>query len=87
MLELTRECIEDAGVTDWHGRNIGCYIGNFGEDWLEISNKEPQRWGGYKTADFMISNRVSYEMGWRGPRYHPLINEYYLDNIMLNLVV
>ncbi|KAI3333750.1 hypothetical protein F4824DRAFT_470692 [Ustulina deusta] len=67
MLELTRECIEDAGVTDWHGRNIGCYIGNFGEDWLEISNKEPQRWGGYKTADFMISNRVSYEMGWRGP--------------------
>ncbi|KAI1125541.1 hypothetical protein F5Y10DRAFT_294516 [Nemania abortiva] len=56
MLELTRECIEDAGVTDWHGRNIGCYIGNFGEDWLEISNKESQRWGGYKTADFMISN-------------------------------
>ncbi|KAI0418327.1 hypothetical protein F5X98DRAFT_373799 [Xylaria grammica] len=67
MLELTRECIEDAGVTDWHGRKIGCYIGNFGEDWLEISNKESQRWGGYKTADFMISNRISYEMGWRGP--------------------
>ncbi|KAI0101373.1 hypothetical protein GGR51DRAFT_530505 [Nemania sp. FL0031] len=67
MLEITRECIEDAGVTDWHGKNIGCYIGNFGEDWLEISNKEPQRSGGYKTADFMISNRVSYEMGWRGP--------------------
>ncbi|KAI1743043.1 hypothetical protein F4680DRAFT_445514 [Xylaria scruposa] len=67
MLELTRECIEDAGVTDWHGRSIGCYIGNFGEDWLEISNKESQRWGGYKTADFMISNRISYEMGWRGP--------------------
>ncbi|KAI0185566.1 acyl transferase domain-containing protein [Xylaria flabelliformis] len=67
MLELTRECVEDAGVTDWHGRNIGCYIGNFGEDWLEISNKESQRWGGYKTADFMISNRISYEMGWRGP--------------------
>ncbi|TRX91677.1 hypothetical protein FHL15_007459 [Xylaria flabelliformis] len=68
VLELTKECVEDAGVTDWHGRNIVCYIGNFGEDWLEISNQESQRWAGYKTADFMISNLISYEMGWRGPR-------------------
>ncbi|KAI0856935.1 acyl transferase domain-containing protein [Xylaria cubensis] len=89
MLELTRECVEDASVTDWHGRNIGrnirCYIGNFGEDWLEISNKESQGWGGYKTADFMISNCISYEMGWQGPWYYPLMNKYRLNNTCLAL--
>ncbi|KAI0388598.1 putative polyketide synthase [Xylariaceae sp. FL0594] len=67
MLEIAKECIEDAGVTGWSGRPIGCYIGNFGEDWQEISNRDTQRWGTYKTADFLISNRISYEMNWKGP--------------------
>ncbi|KAI3322568.1 putative polyketide synthase [Xylariaceae sp. AK1471] len=67
MLEIARECIEDAGVTGWSGKSIGCYIGNFGEDWLEISNRDTQRWGTYKSADFLISNRISYEMNLKGP--------------------
>ena len=32
ILEVVRECIEDAGETNWRGQNIGCYVGNFGED-------------------------------------------------------
>lgn len=36
MLEVARECFEDAGVTNWRGKTIGCYIGNFGEDWVEL---------------------------------------------------
>lgn len=68
MLEVVRECIEDAGVTDWRGRRIGCYMGSLGEDWLEMSNRETQRWGSYKIGDFLLSNRISYEMDWQGPR-------------------
>ncbi|KMU79331.1 phenolpthiocerol synthesis polyketide synthase ppsA [Coccidioides immitis RMSCC 3703] len=36
MLEVAHEALEDAGVTDWRGKTIGTYIGNFGEDWLEM---------------------------------------------------
>lgn len=72
MLEVARECFEDAGVTGWRGKTIGCYIGNFGEDWLEMFAKEPQQWGVHRAGgygDYVISNRVSYEMDLRGPRY------------------
>ncbi len=71
LLEVVRECVEDAGETNWRGKPIGCYVGNFGEDWLEMSAKEGQHHGGYRaagTGDWMLSNRVSYEMDFRGPR-------------------
>ena len=74
MLEVARESFEDAGVTNWRGKTIGCYIGNFGEDWLEMFAKEPQQWGMHRAGgygDYVISNRVSYEMDLRGPRYVP----------------
>jgi len=70
MLEVSRECFEDAGVTNWRGRKIGCYIGNFGEDWADMTNKETQHRGQYRnvgTHDYIISNRVSYEMDLQGP--------------------
>lgn len=72
MLEVARECFEDAGVTNWRGRTIGCYIGSFGEDWVEMFAKEPQQWGVHRIVgygDFALSNRVSYEMDLHGPRY------------------
>lgn len=72
MLEIARECIDDAGETDWKGRKIGVYTGSFGEDWFEISEKEPQQYGVYRvagTGDFSLANRVSYEMNLQGPRY------------------
>ena len=72
MLEVARECFEDAGVTNWRGKTIGCYIGNFGEDWIEMFSKEPQQYGIHRivgTGDYVISNRLSYEFDIRGPRY------------------
>ena len=72
MLEVARECFEDAGVTNWRCRTIGCYIGNFGEDWVDIFAKETQQWGLHRivgTGDFVISNRLSYEFDINGPRY------------------
>ncbi|KAI1125429.1 hypothetical protein F5Y10DRAFT_284293 [Nemania abortiva] len=70
LLELTRECLESAGETDWRGKNIGCYVGTFAEDWLEIQTRDTQestkhRVTGY--GDYLLSNRISYEYDFRGP--------------------
>jgi acyl transferase domain-containing protein len=72
MLEVARECLEDAGEFDWKGRAIGCYMGSFGEDWTEMFAKEAQQYGLYRVTgygDFMLPNRVSYELDLMGPRY------------------
>jgi acyl transferase domain-containing protein len=72
MLEVVRECFDDAGEVGFRGRPIGCYMGCYGEDWLEIQSRDPQQSGPSKVDgynDFMLSNRVSYEMDLRGPRY------------------
>lgn len=71
MLEVARECLEDAGETNWKGRPIGCYMGSFGEDWVEMFAKENQQYGVYRVSgygDFMLPNRVSYELDLTGPR-------------------
>lgn len=71
MLEVARECMEDAGEIGWKGRPIGCYIGSFGEDWVEMFAKENQQYGLHRVGgygDFMLANRISYEMGLMGPR-------------------
>ncbi|KAI1126023.1 putative polyketide synthase [Nemania abortiva] len=70
LLEVARECFEDAGVTDWRGKKIGCYVGSFGEDWVEMFAKESQQYGIHRvvgTGDFALSNRLSYEMDLQGP--------------------
>ncbi|RYP89225.1 hypothetical protein DL769_000149 [Monosporascus sp. CRB-8-3] len=70
MLEVVRECLDDAGEVGFRGRSIGCYMGCYGEDWLEIQSRDPQQSGPSKVDgynDFMLSNRVSYEMDLRGP--------------------
>jgi acyl transferase domain-containing protein len=72
LLEVSRECIDDAGEVDWQGSNTGVYIGSFGEDWCEMFAKEPQQYGPYRvtgTSDLVLSNRISYEMNLRGPTY------------------
>ncbi|KAH0435679.1 polyketide synthase [Colletotrichum camelliae] len=70
MLEVVREAFDDAGVVDFKGRTIGCYMGSYGEDWLEMQNRDHQQSGvnrvdGY--SDFMLSSRISYEMDLKGP--------------------
>ncbi|KAL8335898.1 hypothetical protein RB598_009873 [Gaeumannomyces tritici] len=70
MMEVARECLEDAGVTGWRGGLIGCYVGSFGEDWVEMNAKENQPYSVYRTTgsgDFMLSNHVSYELDLKGP--------------------
>lgn len=70
MLEVAREAIDDAGEVGWRGKNIGCYMGSFGEDWVELFAKEAQQHGLYRVTgygDFVLSNRVSYEMDLKGP--------------------
>lgn len=72
MLEVAMESFEDAGETAWRGKSMGCYMGSFGEDWCEMMARETQAWGQYRVSgpgDFVLSNRISYELGLRGPRY------------------
>ncbi|KAK4498762.1 hypothetical protein PRZ48_009272 [Zasmidium cellare] len=71
MLKVARECVEDAGEVAWEGKEVGCYIGNLGEDWLEMLAHDTQSFGIYRLTgqgDFSLSNRISYEMNLRGPR-------------------
>lgn len=68
-LEVTRECLENAGETGWRGKDIGVYVGTFGDDWLQSGTRESQVSGGYNfTGDLMLANRVSYEFDLHGPR-------------------
>lgn len=72
MLEVARECLEDAGEPAWGGKRIGCYIGSLGEDWCEMFARETQHWGPYRYTgfgNFALSKRISYEMDLQGPRF------------------
>lgn len=72
MLETARESLEDAGEVAWRGKRIGCYMGSLGEDWCEMFARETQNWGPYRYTgfgDFALSNRISYEMDFQGPRF------------------
>ena len=71
LLEVTRECLEDAAETVYRGQPIGCYVGTFGDDWVQYRSKESQNTGNYiltGSGDYMIANRISYEYDLRGPR-------------------
>lgn len=72
LLEVIWECMENGGQVGWRGKDIGCYVGVFGEDWLDMSAKDTQHLGMYRitgSGEFAISNRVSYEYDLGGPRY------------------
>lgn len=87
LLEVSRECLEDAGEVNYRGKEIGCYIGNFGDDWLIMSAKDLQRQSAYTVTghfDLMLPNRVSYEYDLRGPRYYASSITLYLRLIRLH---
>jgi len=70
LLEIIWECMENGGQTGWRGRNIGCYVGVFGEDWLDLKTKDTQDNDRYRVVgagDYAISNRISYEYDLGGP--------------------
>jgi len=72
LLQVAYECLENAGMAEWRGRKLGCYIGCFGEDWQDLNAKETQHpGGGYRATgygDFTLANRISYEFDLHGPR-------------------
>lgn len=71
ILEVTRECLENAGETNYQGKPIGCYVGTFAEDWLRMGARDSQHSGRYLVtghSDLMIANRVSFEYNFCGPR-------------------
>ncbi|KAL4961866.1 type I polyketide synthase [Aspergillus stella-maris] len=70
MMEVVYECLESSGAATYRGKDIGLYVGAFGEDWMDIQTKDSQHPGmhyvtGY--GDFAIANRVSKELGLTGP--------------------
>ncbi|MCJ1385150.1 hypothetical protein MMC17_008269 [Xylographa soralifera] len=70
LLEVVHECLDNAGATDWRGKNIGCYVGIFGEDWLDMDSKDVQNMHMYRLTgygDYVTANRVSYEFDFKGP--------------------
>nr|ALQ32767.1 putative polyketide synthase [Fusarium aywerte] len=72
LLEVAYECMESSGQTNWRGSNIGCYVGVWGEDWLDLHSKDLYDSGTYRVSgghDFAISNRISYEYDLRGPSF------------------
>ncbi|RYP07500.1 hypothetical protein DL765_009144 [Monosporascus sp. GIB2] len=72
LLEVVWECMESGGQRDWRGGNIGCYVGVYGDDWLDLSAKDPQHLGLFRITssnEFALANRVSYEFDLKGPRF------------------
>ena len=72
MLEVVYECLESAGEKNWRGKDVGCWVANFGEDWLDMDNKDIQNSRMYRLTgygDYTLANRVSYEFDFNGPRY------------------
>lgn len=70
LMEVVRECLENSGETKWRDEKIGCFIGVFGEDWLEMSHKDLQDVGQIypiATGGFALANQVSYRFGLQGP--------------------
>lgn len=71
LLEVVWECLENSGETKWRGEKIGCFVGVFGEDWLEMSHKDPQHLNQIYpigTGGFALANQVSYRFDLLGPR-------------------
>ncbi|KAL5356851.1 hypothetical protein BJX96DRAFT_171992 [Aspergillus floccosus] len=70
LLEVVWECMESGGQVDWRGKDIGCFVGTFGEDWLDLTAKDTQKLDPLHvvgTGDYAVSNRVSYEYDLKGP--------------------
>ncbi|KAK1139769.1 Type I Iterative Polyketide synthase (PKS) [Aspergillus melleus] len=70
LMEVVWECMESAGQTEWRGREIGFYVGVFGEDWNDLKAKETgelSRAHVFAAGGFALSNRVSYQFDLRGP--------------------
>ncbi|KAF7543126.1 hypothetical protein G7Z17_g10993 [Cylindrodendrum hubeiense] len=72
LLEVVYECMQTSGEPNWRGSKIGCYVGVWGEDWLDLQAKDTHGSGIYRSSgghDFALSNRISYEYDLKGPSF------------------
>jgi acyl transferase domain-containing protein len=84
LLEVAWECMESAGQTEWRGKDIGCYVGVYGDDWLDISSKDTQlidRMHVFTTEKFALANIISYRFDLTGPRLVAIHRPFSLDDI------
>ena len=71
LLEVVHECLENAGANTYRGEKVGCYVGVLGQDWADLQSMDSEVSGMYRLTaypDYTLSNRVSYEFGFQGPR-------------------
>jgi hypothetical protein len=71
LLQVTRECLDNAREAEFQGKNVGCYISTFRDDWIQLVSKDDQLVDGIDfrgTIDAMLANRLLYEFDFRGPR-------------------
>ncbi len=72
MLELTWDCLEDAGIcsSQVSGEKVGVYIGVFNFDYKELQERKFRKIETYHstgTASPVIANRISYYLNLKGP--------------------
>ncbi|KAE8147175.1 putative polyketide synthase [Aspergillus avenaceus] len=70
LLEVVWECLQNGGQVGWRGKDVGCFVGVFGADWMMMSQGDSQKVGAYDFLgchDFTLANRLSYEFDWTGP--------------------
>ncbi|KAI1619299.1 KR domain-containing protein [Exophiala viscosa] len=63
LLEVVRECFESAGELNYQGKNIGCFVGTFGEDWAESFAKDQQTYGLYRISRSFSSPSMTIRTG------------------------
>lgn len=71
LTEVVWECIENAGETNLAGKNVGCFVGAFGNDWMEMAVHDREDHDRNHVAcnhDFAVANQVSRLFDFRGPR-------------------
>jgi acyl transferase domain-containing protein len=72
FLEVVYEALENSGMTNWRGKNVGVYVGALGDDWGDMEQQDGQDLNptrAYVYGDYIIANRASYEFDLKGPRY------------------
>ncbi|KAJ5161517.1 type I iterative polyketide synthase, partial [Penicillium capsulatum] len=70
LLETVWECLENAGETNLAGRNIGCFVGVFGNDWQELAVQDRHDFERNHvgcTHDFSLANQISHFFDLMGP--------------------
>ncbi|KAM3476481.1 hypothetical protein MY5147_003203 [Beauveria neobassiana] len=72
LLEVAWECMESAGQTHkLVGSNTGVFAGVFGEDWHNMLHRDdlmPNTYRVLSAGDYGLSNVLSYQYDFRGPR-------------------